>query len=44
MSHRPEGERSRLILSVFAREILPPQSDVNPNYSELVGYICKPPV
>lgn len=42
--NRPEGDRSRLILSVFAREILPPQSDVNPNYSELVGYICKPPV
>ncbi len=42
--NRPEGERSRLILSVFAREIVPPQDEVNPNYSELVGYICKPPV
>lgn len=42
--NRPEGDRSRLILSVFAREILPPQADVNPNSSELVGYICKPPV
>ncbi|MCH5163248.1 MAG: single-stranded DNA-binding protein [Clostridiales bacterium] len=42
--NRPEGERSRLILSVFAREIVPPSDDVNPNYSELIGYICKPPV
>lgn len=42
--NRPEGERSRLILSVFAREILAPQADVNPNVAELIGYICKPPV
>ncbi|MDE7463794.1 MAG: single-stranded DNA-binding protein [Clostridiales bacterium] len=42
--NRPEGERSRLILSVFAREIVPACDDVNPNYSELIGYICKPPV
>ncbi len=42
--NRPEGERSRLILSVFAREILAPQDDVNPNTAELIGYICKPPV
>lgn len=42
--NRPDGERSRLILSVFAREITEPQSDVNPNVAELIGYICKPPV
>lgn len=42
--NRPEGERSRLILSVFARDIQPPQPDVNPNTAELVGYICKPPI
>ncbi len=42
--NRPEGERSRLILSVFAREILAPRPDVNPNTASLVGYICKPPV
>lgn len=42
--NRPDGERSRLILSVFAREILAPQLDVNPNSAELIGYICKPPV
>ena len=42
--NRPDGERSRLILSVFAREITPPQNDVNPNSAELIGYICKPPI
>lgn len=42
--NRPEGDRSRLILSVFAREIGAPQSDVNPNTAELIGYICKPPI
>ena len=42
--NRPEGERSRLILSVFAREINPPINDANPNTAELIGYICKPPI
>lgn len=42
--NRPDGERSRLILSVFAREIAPPMDGVNPNVAELIGYICKPPV
>lgn len=42
--NRPEGERSRLILSVFAREINEPIADVNPNTAELIGYICKPPI
>ncbi|MDE6029455.1 MAG: single-stranded DNA-binding protein [Clostridiales bacterium] len=42
--NRPEGERSRLILSVFAREIKEPMTDVNPNTAELIGYICKPPI
>lgn len=42
--NRPDGERSRLILSVFAREIVAACDDVNPNYSELIGYICKPPI
>lgn len=42
--NRPEGDRSRLILSVFAREIVPPAPDVNPNTAELIGYICKPPI
>lgn len=42
--NRPDGERSRLILSVFAREITKPQAEVNPNAAELIGYICKPPI
>lgn len=42
--NRPDGERSRLILSVFAREIKEPIADVNPNTAELIGYICKPPI
>lgn len=42
--NRPDGERSRLILSVFARDILPPQAEINPNTAELIGYICKPPI
>lgn len=42
--NRPDGERSRLILSVFAREITQPQAEVNPNVAELIGYICKPPI
>ncbi len=42
--NRPDGERSRLILSVFAREIIQPHDEVNPNTAELIGYICKPPI
>lgn len=42
--NRPDGERSRLILSVFAREISQPKDDANPNTAELIGYICKPPI
>lgn len=42
--NRPEGERSRLILSVFARELAPVRSDVNPNNATMIGYICKPPI
>ncbi|MBD5132230.1 MAG: single-stranded DNA-binding protein [Clostridiales bacterium] len=42
--NRPDGERSRLILSVFAREIVQPKDDINPNTAELIGYICKPPI
>lgn len=42
--NRPDGERSRLILSVFAHEINAVMPDTNPNTAELVGYICKPPI
>ena len=39
-----EGEHSRLLLTAFAREILPADDEVNPNTIEIHGYICKPPV
>ena len=43
--NRLENNKSRLVLSVFVRELLdlhlaPP----NPNLIELTGFICKPPV
>ena len=41
------GDRSKLMLTVFAREIEEADSQVlnpNPNIIELVGYICKPPI
>ena len=39
-----EGEHSRLLLTAFAREILPADDEVNPNTIVILGYICKPPV
>ena len=39
-----EGNRSRLMLTVFVREILDAASGKNPNSIVLSGYICKPPV
>lgn len=39
-----EGERSRLLLTAFVREILPPDEGINPNTIEIIGYICKLPV
>lgn len=36
--------RSKLMLTVFVREILEETSDHNPNVIELVGYICKEPI
>lgn len=39
-----EGEHSRLLLTAFAREIIPADDEVNPNTIEILGYICKPPV
>lgn len=38
-----EGGRSRLMLTVFVRELVEP-SDRNPNSVVLSGYICKPPI
>ena len=39
-----EQERSRLMLTVFARDILDADEEINPNVIELEGYICKPPL
>ncbi len=39
-----EGGRSRLMLTVFVREIVEPASSKNPNSIVLSGYVCKPPV
>ena len=37
-------ERSKLMLTVFARDVLEYDETANPNILELTGYICKPPV
>ncbi|MDE6441567.1 MAG: single-stranded DNA-binding protein [Clostridia bacterium] len=39
-----EGGKSRLMLTVFIRELLPNPPGKNPNSIVLSGYICKPPV
>lgn len=42
-----EGEKSRLMLTVFVREIIDNQSENeynNPNQIEITGYICKQPI
>ncbi len=39
-----EEERSRLMLTVFARDVLDVEDEPNPNVIELEGYICKPPL
>lgn len=39
-----EGGRSRLMLTVFVREVLSSPPSSNPNSVVLSGYICKPPV
>lgn len=39
-----EDGKSRLMLTVFVREIISAESCKNPNYITLSGYICKPPV
>ena len=39
-----EGGKSRLMLTVFIRELLGDQQSKNPNSIVLSGYICKPPV
>jgi len=39
-----EQEKSRLMLTVFVRDIPECDDEVNPNVIELEGYICKPPL
>lgn len=39
-----EEERSKLLLTVFARSITEANMDINPNTVELSGYICKEPM
>lgn len=39
-----ENGKSRLMLTVFVRELVEPAPDRNPNSIVLSGYICKPPV
>jgi len=39
-----ENEKSKLVLTVFARELCEPNSENNPNIVEIFGYICKPPI
>ena len=39
-----ENGRSRLMLTVFVRELIPEGTEKNPNSILLSGYICKPPV
>ena len=39
-----ENGKSRLMLTVFIRELLPYKAGKNPNSVVLSGYICKPPV
>ena len=39
-----EDGRSKLLLTVFLREITPYIESENPNYIEITGYVCKEPV
>ena len=39
-----EDGKSRLMLTVFVRELLDEQQSKNPNSIVLSGYVCKPPV
>ena len=42
--NKPDKDKSKLILTVFAREIVEPNQEVNPNIIEITGYICKAPI
>ena len=38
------GDKSKLMLTVFVRDVLAYDETINPNTLELTGYICKPPI
>ncbi|MDR3263692.1 MAG: single-stranded DNA-binding protein [Clostridiales bacterium] len=42
--NKTEDEKSRLMLTVFVREIAEADEKQNPNVITLTGYLCKPPV
>jgi primosomal replication protein N len=37
-------EKSKLLLTLFVRDILDEEDDRNPNNIDIVGFICKPPI
>lgn len=39
-----EDGRSKLMLTVFARDVLPSSEEESPNQVQLCGYVCKPPI
>jgi primosomal replication protein N len=39
-----EDGKSKLMLTVFLREIVPYDENINPNSIEITGYVCKDPV
>ena len=42
--NKMEGEKSKLLLTAFVRDLLPIDESVTPNTIEITGYICKPPI
>ena len=38
------GNKSKLVLTVFARDVFALDTTANPNYIQLQGFVCKPPV
>ena len=42
--NKTDGERSRLLLTAFVRDVVGENEIENPNQIDICGYICKPPV
>ena len=42
--NKMEGEKSKLLLTAFVRDLLPIDENATPNTIEITGYICKPPI